>query len=109
MKRNNSFRTTFWMGLLVMMMIVSILWLIVINVFHFVSPKLVSEKKVEVSIETEQKSEYVEPIKTHDTIYIEKPIVKPFDTPKSYIQPKPKVTLPISEKEDTTKINDTIK
>lgn len=109
MKKNISFRVTFYMGLLVIFLVFGFLSLIFMNIFWAVSPKLKHEKTVEVvsnyevelDSETEKKTDTVK-------IYIEKPLSKPVDTPKNNPSVKPKVVVPVIEKQDTTNVIDTI-
>ena len=109
MKRNNSFRMTFYMGLLVIFFMVATLTSILINVYKFVYPKIYQSKKVEVVTENEIQQD-VETVIQHDTvkIYVEKPIVEIKDTIKHITVSKPKLFLPVVQKRDTVKITDTL-
>lgn len=99
--KNNSFRHTFYLGLLIIFLIGSLLLLIGVNVYNSITPKF-KKDKLEIYIET------VEPKKDtiHDTIYIDKPVVKSNNTPKSIVKTKPKETSIVV---DSTVIIDTVK
>jgi hypothetical protein len=98
--RNNSFRQTFYLGLLILLILSGLLTLIGINVYKSYSTKL-NSKNVEDTMVSE------ETINIHDTIYLEKPILK--DTFKVIPVNKVKPIIPnVSKKLDTTKSLDTI-
>lgn len=107
MKKNHSFRATFYMGLFVILVVFGVLSLIVLNVFWAVSPKLRHEKSVE-TIQNYEMELDSDTDKKPDTvkIYIEKPVSKPVDTPKNNTSVKPKVVAPVIEKQDTTSVSD---
>ena len=104
MKKNNSFRTAFYLGLLIIIMLVSILTLIIVNLYRSLEPKFTKDK-VEVFIDSG------EPVKEiiHDTVYVDKPRVKLNDTPKNITIVKPKTLPDVSEKIDTLVIVDSVK
>lgn len=79
MKKNNSFRITFYLGLFIILITVSFLTLVIVNVWRAFEPKLKKEEKEKVVI-TEQYSLDVE--KIHDTIFIEKITPTVIDIPK---------------------------
>jgi hypothetical protein len=103
MKKNNSFKTTFYLGLIVLTVITSILMLIGYNIFRAVTPKF-KKDKLEIYMDTFQPEKEV----IHDTVYIDKPHVKSNDTPKNVTNIKPQ-NLSIAPKERDTIITDTIK
>ena len=104
MKKNNSFKVTFYLGLIIIVMLVSVLTLIIFNVYRGLESKF-RKDKVEVLIEN------TEPIKEiiHDTVYIDKPTVKSNDTPKSINNIKTKNSPVVSEKIDTVVTTDSIR
>ena len=94
------------MGLLVILMVVAVLSLVFVNVFRVVGENIKENKKTEVVLETEPQNNEVKII--HDTVYIDKPVYKSYDTPKN-LQVKPKLIQPIIvEKVDTPSKKDTI-
>lgn len=100
MKRNNSFRLTFYLGLCVILFLVLTLTLVVVNVWRALEPKLKNEK-VGVIISEEY------PVDTetiHDTIYIEKSSPKITDSPKVS-----KKQVSVVETKDTVISVDTLK
>ena len=106
MKKNNSFKLTFYFGFCIMLLIVSILTLIIVNVWRALEPNI-KNKKVEVVA-----SEYLqlESEKIHDTVYIEKIPTKTTDSPKIIVQPKiNKKQVSLSETKDTSSIFDTVR
>jgi len=104
MKKNNSFKTTFYLGLAVLTVITSTLILIGYNIFKAVTPNF-KKDKLEIYMDTFQPEKEV----IHDTVYVDKPHVKSNDTPKSFISVKPKSIPEVSKKQDTSVIIDTIK
>jgi len=104
MKKNNSFKTTFYLGLAVLTVITSTLMLIGYNIFKAVTPNF-KKDKLEIYMDTFQPEKEV----IHDTVYVDKPHVKSNDTPKSFISVKPKSIPEVSKKQDTSVIIDTIK
>jgi hypothetical protein len=109
MKKNNSFKTIFYLGLIVLLLIGSIVSLIVINLFNALSPKFTKDK-VEIYIDDVTPEKEI----IHDTVYIDKPIVKINNTPKNVTTVIPK-SLPVTQGEKDTDnvsksiITDTIK
>jgi uncharacterized protein (DUF433 family) len=99
MKRNNSFRVTFYLGLCVILFIVSFLTTIIVNVWRVLEPRLKPEK---VEVVTEQYPLDTE--KIHDTIFIEKSSPKITDSPKVS-----KKQVSIVETQDTVVSVDTLK
>jgi hypothetical protein len=104
MKKNNSFKTTFYLGLIVLTVITSILMLIGYNIFRAVTPKF-KKDKLEIYIEDVKPEKEI----VHDTIYVDKPRVKVDDSPKNVTVVKLKSAPVVLEKIDTTIILDTVK
>jgi len=111
MKKNNSFKTTFYLGLIILLIIGSVVSLIVVNVFNVLAPKFTKDKdKVEIYIDDVTHEKEI----IHDTVYIDKPIVKVNSTPKNVTTVIPK-SLPVTQGEKDTDnvtksiITDTIK
>jgi hypothetical protein len=109
MKKNNSFKMTFYLGLMVLLIIVSISTLIIVNVFNALSPKLTKDKP-EIYIDDVKPEKQI----IYDTVYIDKPRVKVSDIPKNVTVVKPKSSPVISNEKDTNNvtkpiIGDTIK
>jgi hypothetical protein len=104
MKKNSSFKTTFYLGLAVLTVITSTLMLIGYNIFKAVTPNF-KKDKLEIYMDTFQPEKEV----IHDTVYIDKPHVKSNDTPKSFISVKPKSIPEVSKKQDSSVTIDTIK
>jgi hypothetical protein len=99
MKKNNSFKMTFYLGLMVLLIIVSISTLIIINVFNALSPKLIKDK-TEIYIDDVKPEKQI----IYDTVYIDKPRVKVSDTPKNVTVVKPKSSPVISNEKDTNNV-----
>jgi hypothetical protein len=100
--RNNSFRQTFYLGLLILLVLSGFLTLIGINVYNSFS-----KKHSNTNVEDTMFSVGYEPNKVYDTIYLEKPTLK--DTSKVIRVDKVKPTPSnIVKKLDTTKSLDTI-
>jgi len=99
MKRNNSFRMTFYLGLCIILFIVSILTTIIVNIWRALEPKL---KKEKVEVVAEQYPLDTE--KIHDTIFVEKPSTKIIDSPKVI-----KKQIGVVETRDTIISVDTLK
>jgi hypothetical protein len=102
MKKNNSFKKTFYLGVIIILFIISISTLFVINIYKSLSHNFKKDK-----IET-----YIEDVKSekeivHDTVYLDKPIVKVNDTPKNVTVVTPNSIDP--EKTDVTITSDTTK
>lgn len=104
MKKNNSFRMTFYLGLTIIVLAVSFLTLIAINIYDALTPKF-RKDKLEIYIDDVKPEKEI----VRDTIYIDKPRVKSNDTPKNVTSVTPKKTSVVSEKNDTTIVVDTIK
>lgn len=100
--RNNSFRRTFYLGLLILLLLSGLLTLIGINVYNSFSTK-----RNNTNVEDTMVSDSNQSIHIHDTIYLDKPIIK--DTVKviPVIKVKPN-TSNISKKLDTIKSFDSI-
>lgn len=101
MKKNNSFKKTFYLGAIIILFIISISTLFVINIYKSLSHKSKKDK-----IET-----YIEDVKSekeivHDTVYLDKSSVKVNDTLKNVTVITPNSIDP--EKTDTTTTSDTI-
>ena len=104
MKKNNSFRMTFYLGLTIIGLAVSFLTLIAINVYDALTPKF-KKDKLEIYIDDVKPEKEI----VYDTIYIDRPRVKNNDTPKNVTIVTTKKTPIVSEKNDTTIVVDTIK
>lgn len=102
--KNNSFKQTFYLGLVILISVTSFLFLIGYNVFIVLAPKF-KKDKVETYVNEPQFEKEI----VHDTIYVDRPIVKINDTPKNITVIKPKKTLIVPEKRDTIFNVDTIK
>ena len=101
--KNNSFKQTFYLGLVILISVTSFLFLIGYNVFIALSPKF-KKDKVETYVNEPQFEKEI----VHDTIYVDGPIIKINDTPKNITVIKPKKTLIVPEKRDTIINVDTI-
>ena len=109
MKKNNSFKMTFYLGLIVLLIIASISTLIIVNVFNVLSLKL-SKNKPEIYINDVKPEKQI----IYDTIYVDKFSVKVSDTLKNVTVVTPKSLPVISTEKDTNNvtkpiIEDTIK
>lgn len=106
MKKNNSFKLTFYLGLCIMFIIVTFLTLIIVNVWRTLEPKL-KKDKVEIVV-SEQHSLDDETI--HDTIFIEKSSLKTIDSQKIVeVRKVNKKPVNIIETKDTVISVDTLK
>ena len=101
--KNNSFKQTFYLGLVLVISITSILMLLGYNIFIAVTPKF-KKDKVETYVDEPQTEKEI----VHDTIYVDRPRVKTNDTPKDITTIKPKTTPIVPEKRDTIINVDTI-
>ena len=100
--RNNSFRQTFYLGLLILILLSGLLTIIGINVYNSFSTKLKKTNTEDTAVNLESES-----IGIHDTVYLEKPIRK--DTSKVIHVDKIKPIISnVTKKLDTTKSLDTI-
>ena len=100
--RNNSFRQTFYLGLLILILLSGLLTIIGINVYNSFSTKLKNTTVEDTTVNIESES-----INVHDTVYLEKPIHK--DTSKVIHVDKIKPIISnVTKKLDTTKSLDTI-
>jgi hypothetical protein len=109
MKKNNSFKMTFYLGLIVLLIIASISTLIIVNVFNVLSLKL-SKNKPEIYINDVKPEKQI----IYDTIYVDKSSVKVSDTLKNVTVVTPKSLPVIPNEKDTNNvtkpiIEDTIK
>lgn len=102
--KNNSFKQTFYLGLVLVISITSILMLLGYNLFIAVTPKF-KKDKVETYVDEPQTEKEI----VHDTVYLDRPRVKINDTPKNVTIVKSRTTPVISEKTDTTILVDTVK
>ena len=101
--RNNSFRRTFYLGLLVLLILSGLLTIIGVNVYKTYSSKMKNSNIEDTFVNVGDDLN-----KVHDTIYLEKPIFK--DTSKIIRVDKVKPTSSnVTKKLDTTKSLDTIK
>ena len=95
--KNNSFRNTFYLGLIIVLVLSGLITLISINIYRSFNGINSSKIKKDSSVvELPLEKEIV-----HDTIYLEKtPVassIKPIDTPKQ------KKEIKVLEKTDTTR------
>ena len=103
MKKNNSFKMTFYLGLTIIVLAVSFLTLIAINIYDALTPKF-KKDKLEIYIDDVKPEKEI----VRDTIYIDKPRVKSNDTPKNVTIVNPK-TLPVTQsKKDTNNVTKSI-
>jgi hypothetical protein len=100
--RNNSFRQTFYLGLLILILLSGLLTIIGINVYSSFSSKIKNSNVEDTFMNVEDVTKNI-----HDTIYIEKPNHK--DTSKVIHMDRVKPTPSnVVTKLDTTKNLDTI-
>jgi ABC-type lipoprotein release transport system permease subunit len=100
--RNNSFRQTFYLGLLILISLSGLLTIIGINVYNSFSTKLKKTNVEDTFVNFEDVSKNI-----HDTVYIEKPNHK--DTSKViHIDRVKPTTSNVVKKLDTTKSLDTL-
>ena len=109
MKKNNSFKTTFYLGLTVLTLVVSMVSLIIFNVYDALSPKF-KKDKLEIYIDDVKPEKEI----IYDTVYVDKPRVKVNDTPKNVTVVKTKPSPVTSTEKDTNNltqpvITDTVK
>ena len=104
MKKNNSFKTTFYLGLIILFVFASTTTLIIFNLFNILSPKFKKDKPEIYIDDVKPEKEIV-----HDTIYIDRPVVKTNNIPKNVTVIKSKSVPVVLEKPDTTIHLDTIK
>jgi hypothetical protein len=102
MKKNNSFKTTFYLGLIILFVFASTTTLIIFNLFNILSPKF-KKNKPEIYIDDVKPEKEI----VHDTVYVDKPIVKVNNIPKNTAVIK--TTPVVSIKIDTTIVLDTTK
>ena len=100
--RNNSFRQTFYLGLLVLLILSGLITIIGINIYKSYSTKIKNSNVEDTFVNLEDVSKNI-----HDTVYIEKPNHK--DTSKViHIDRVKPTTSNVVKKLDTTKSLDTI-
>ena len=99
MKKNNSFKMTFYLGLIVLLIIVSISTLIIVNVFNVLSLKL-NKNKPEIYINDVKPEKQI----IYDTIYVDKSSVKVSDTLKNVTVVTPKSLPVIPNEKDTNNV-----
>jgi hypothetical protein len=100
--RNNSFRQTFYLGLLVLLILSGLITIIGVNVYKSYSTKIKNSNVEDTFVNLEDVSKNI-----HDTVYIEKPNHK--DTSKViHIDRVKPTTSNVVKKLDTTKSLDTI-
>jgi len=102
--KNNSFKYTFYFGLLIILIISAVITLFSINIYKTIyNNNPVKKEKTEVI----QNQMTLEKEVIHDTVFVENPIIKPINisTPKKEIK---KVKLIQSEKIDTSSFNDSV-
>lgn len=105
MGKTNSFRMTFYLGLTIIVLVVSFLTLIIINLFQVLTPKFKKEVK---STYVEEIEKEIEKEIVHDTIYIEKPIIKTNPILKKFNSEKKETTPVIYENLDDITEEDSI-
>ena len=100
--RNNSFRQTFYLGLLILILLSGLLTIIGINVYKSYSSKMKNSNIEDTFVNVDDVSKNI-----HDTVYLEKPIRK--DTSKViYVDKVKPIPSNVTKKLDTTKTLDTI-
>jgi hypothetical protein len=101
MKKTDSFKTTFYLGLVLFTAVSLILFLIIYNLFNSLSPKF-KKNKPEIYIDDVKPEKEI----VHDTVYVDKPIVKVNNIPKntSVIKTTPVVLI----KKDTDNLTQPI-
>jgi hypothetical protein len=103
MKKSNSFKMTFYLGLIVLLIIASISTLIIVNVFNVLSLKLTKDKP-EIYINDVKPEKQI----IHDTVYVDKSGVKVSDTLKNVTVVTPKSSPVISTEKDTNNVTKSI-
>jgi len=96
MKNNNSFKTTFYLGLIVLTLTVSILTIVFINLYRYVSPKF-KKDKIEIIVQEIKPEKQI----IHDTVYIDRPVVKNNEITKNVSVIKPKILPKVLTEKDT--------
>jgi membrane glycosyltransferase len=96
MKNNNSFKTTFYLGLIVLTLTVSILTIVFINLYRYVSPKFKKDKIEIIAQEIKPEKQII-----HDTVYIDRPVVKNNEITKNVSVIKPKISPKVLTEKDT--------
>ena len=99
--KNNSFKYTFYFGSLIILTISAVITLFSINIYKTIyNNNPVKKEKTEVI----QNQMTLEKEVIHDTIFVEKPIIKPI----VFTTPKKETKLIQSKKIDTTSFNDSV-
>jgi membrane glycosyltransferase len=96
MKNNNSFNKTFYLGLIVLTLTISVITLVFINLYRYVSPKFKNDKIEIITHEIKPEKQII-----HDTVYIDRPVVKNNEITKNVSVIKPKILPKILTEKDT--------
>lgn len=99
--KKNTFKYTFYFGLLIILGLTVLLTAVSFNIYKSISNKVTIKKEEERVVEVPL---LLDKEIIHDTIYFEKPIVKQVDTPKQ----KKGINPIIQTTVDTPFINDSI-
>jgi hypothetical protein len=99
--KNNTFKHTFYLGLLIIVIITGLLTALSFNIYKTLTNKILIKKQDSsvVKIPFTYEKEVI-----HDTIFVEKPIIKPI----VFTTPKKETKLIQSKKIDTTSFNDSV-
>lgn len=103
MKKNNSFKMTFYLGLIVLLIITSISTLIIVNVFNVLSSKLTKNKPETYINDVKPEKQII-----YDTIYVDKHSVKISDNSKNVTVVTPKSSPVILNEKDTNTVTKSI-
>jgi hypothetical protein len=96
MKNNNSFNKTFYLGLIVLTLTISVITLVFINLYRYVSPKFKNDKIEIITHEIKPEKQII-----HDTVYIDRPVIKNNESPKNISVIKPKISPKVLTEKDT--------
>lgn len=99
--KNKSFKYTFYSGLIIILLVSVLITLFSINIYRSISGRYSERKKIETEIVERPLDSEIEIV--HDTVFLEKSVTKPVDTPKQ------KKEVKVVEKPDTSSLSDTIK
>lgn len=104
--KNNSFKYTFYFGLLIILVLSGLIVSVSINIYNSINNKILTKPKKEETTVIELPSNSPEKEIIHDTVYLEKPTIKVIDTQK---QKKVTYQSPQIIKVDTSLSGDSIK
>ena len=96
MKNNNSFNKTFYLGLIVLTLTISVITLVFINLYRYVSPKFKNDKIEIITHEIKPEKQII-----HDTVYIDRLVVKNNEITKNVSVIKPKISPKVLTEKDT--------